>query len=152
MAVISRRSVIAAGFLGTLLGASNPSSAAGTQTGRVVLSGYDPVSYFTEGRPEKGLPEFSASYDNATYWFKDAKHQSMFVSDPERYAPQYGGFCAIDLSRGNLTDPDPEAWAIKDGKLFVFGKKAGMSIFADQGASIVEKSNERWPEMRQRVQ
>jgi hypothetical protein len=152
MVSISRRSVIAAGLLGSLVGAAKPSSAAGTQAGRVVLKGYDPVAYFTEGRPEKGSPSFTASYDNATYWFKNAKHQSMFVSDPERYAPQYGGFCAIDLTRGNLTDPDPEAWAIKDGKLFVFGKKTGMSIFAEQSASIVEKSNERWPEMRQRVQ
>src|SRR5262249_44611279 len=88
---------------------------------RLALSGYDPVAYFTEGHPEKGLPEFTAVFDDATYWFKSAEHRAQFASNPERYAPQFQGFCTIDLSRGLKTEPDPEAWSIVDGKLYVFG-------------------------------
>ena len=112
---------------------------------RIVLRGYDPVSYFTDGKPEQGLAELSASYDNGTYWFKNADHRAMFVANPDRYAPQFGGLCAIDLSRGTKTEPDPESWTIADGKLYVFGKKRGPSVFAEQGPSIVAAATKNWP-------
>lgn len=115
---------------------------------RVSLRGYDPVSYFTEGKPEKGDPAFRAEYDNATYWFKSSEHRSLFVTDPERYAPQFGGFCTIDLSRGLVTEPDPEAWAIADGKLYVFGKKRGPSLFAENGSEYVPLATKNWKELR----
>src|SRR2546426_853042 len=67
---------------------------------RVALSGYDPVAYFTDGHPEKGSEAFAATYDDATYWFKSAEHRAQFLADPDRYAPQFGGFCAINVSRG----------------------------------------------------
>src|SRR2546423_3233974 len=83
---------------------------------RVALKGYDPVSYFTKGRPEKGSAEFAAAFDGATYWFRNAEHRARFVADPDRYAPQFSGFCAINISRGQKYEADPEAWAIADGK------------------------------------
>jgi YHS domain-containing protein len=114
---------------------------------RVALSGYDPVSYFTEGRPEKGLAEFTASFDDATYWFKNAEHRSLFIANPERYAPQFQGFCTIDLSRGVKAEPDPEAWTIVNGKLYVFGAKRGPGVFAQDSAAILGKVDEKWPEL-----
>jgi len=116
-----------------------------TNKPRIVLSGYDPVSYFTEGKPEKGLADLSATYDNGTYWFANADHRAMFVANPDRYAPQFGGLCAIDLSHGVKTEPDPEAWTIADGKLFVFSDKRGPSFFAEQGPSIVAAATKNWP-------
>jgi hypothetical protein len=115
---------------------------------RVALSGYDPVSYFTEDRPEKGSAEFSADFDDTTYRFKSAEHRAMFVADPERYAPQYDGYCAITVSRGAKAEPDPEAWAIADGKLFVFMSKRGVPLFQQQTASILSKANETWRTLR----
>jgi hypothetical protein len=115
---------------------------------RIVLSGYDPVSYFTEGKPEKGLAELSAPYDNGTYWFTNADHRAMFVANPDRYAPQFGGLCAIDLSHGIKTEPDPEAWTIADGKLYVFSAKRGTSFFAEQGPSIVEAATKNWQKLK----
>jgi YHS domain-containing protein len=131
--------------LGVFIPASAPLAEDATRSSRIVLSGYDPVSYFTEGKPVKGLAELSASYDNGTYWFKNADHRAMFVANPDRYAPQFGGLCAIDLSHGIKTDPDPEAWTIVDGKLYVFSDKRGPSFFAEQGPSIVEAAARNWP-------
>jgi hypothetical protein len=150
MRYISRRAVCGA-FVSlltiaghrTLLGAEP--SAAGK---RVALQGYDPVAYFTDGRPEKGSPEFTAAFDDATYWFKSAEHRARFVADPDRYAPQFSGFCAITISRGAKYEADPEAWAIADGKLYVFGGKESVPMFRRQTASIVEKANENWSELR----
>src|SRR5437868_1430168 len=115
---------------------------------RVALKGYDPVSYFTAGKPEPGSAEHQASYDGATYWFKNAKHRALFVADPDHYAPQFGGFCAINVSRGEKYEADPDAWAIADGKLYVFGGKAGVPIFQQQTAGIIEKAGENWAQLR----
>ena len=73
---------------------------------RLALSGYDPVSYFTDGRPEKGSAEYQAAFDDATYWFKNAEHRATFVGDPDHYAPQFRGYCAILLSRGEKHEAD----------------------------------------------
>ena len=115
---------------------------------RLALSGYDPVSYFTEGHPEKGSAEYSAAFDDATYWFKSAEHRAMFVADPDHYAPQFKGYCTIMVSRGVKQEADPEAWAIADGKLYVFSVKQGVPLFEQQTASITEKAAANWPELR----
>ena len=67
---------------------------------RIALDGHDPISYFDAGRPEKGSSQFSFAFDDAVYWFKSAGHLAKFVADPERYAPQYGGYCAVTMSGG----------------------------------------------------
>src|ERR1700738_5510197 len=82
---------------------------------RLALSGYDPVSYFTDGHPEKGSTEYQASYDDATYWFKNPEHRALFVADPDHYAPQFRGYCTASLSRGQKVEADPQAWVIADG-------------------------------------
>jgi len=115
---------------------------------RLALSGYDPVSYFTDGHPEKGSAEYQASYDDATYWFKNAEHRATFVGDPDHYAPQFRGYCANFLSRGEKFEADPEAWAIADGKLYVFASKAGVPVFRAQTASTIEKATENWAKLR----
>ncbi len=129
------------------LAADNSSPAAGL---RLALRGYDPVSYFQVGRPEKGSAEFSAPFDDAVYWFKNADHQAMFVADPDSYAPQYGGRCAIGVSRGRVLEPDPEAWTISDGKLYVFHSKSGVPLFQQQTAAIVEQATANWPGLYKR--
>jgi hypothetical protein len=115
---------------------------------RLALSGYDPVSYFTPGHPEKGSAEFSAAFDDATYWFKNAEHRAIFLADPDHYAPQFNGYCTVMMSRGEKYEADPEAWAIADGKLWVFGSKPSVPLFQQQTASIIEKATANWPELR----
>ena len=116
---------------------------------RVALQGYDPVSYFANGRPEKGSPDLTASFDGATYWFATAEHRDRFSGDPDRYAPQFAGFCAINIARGEKYEADPQAWVIADGKLYVFGAKEGVPIFRAQSTGIIAEAKQHWPELRQ---
>ena len=115
---------------------------------RVALQGYDPVAYFTRGRPEKGSPEFTATFDDATYWFKTPEHRATFVADPDHYAPQFQGFCTVTLSRGAKYEADPEAWVIADGKLYVFGAKEAVPMFRAQTASVIDKATDNWAKLR----
>jgi YHS domain-containing protein len=116
---------------------------------RLALSGYDPVSYFTDGHPEKGSAEYQASYDDATYWFKNAEHRATFIADPDRYAPLFRGYCTVTLSHGAKLEADPEAWVIADGKLYVFGSKEAIPVFRAQTAGIIEKATENWAKLRE---
>jgi len=98
-------------------------STALAQNIRVVLKGYDPVAYFTDGKPVKGDTGISYDWDDQRFYFASAKHREMFAADPERYAPQFGGYCTGSMSRGVRNEGHPEGWVIADGKLFVFGAK-----------------------------
>ena len=115
---------------------------------RLALSGYDPVSYFVDGHPEKGSSDYQASYDDATYWFKTPEHRATFVADPDHYAPQFQGFCTVTLMRGARLEADPEAWVIADGKLYVFGAKEALPVFRAQTASVIEKATDNWGKLR----
>ena len=89
---------------------------------RVVLKGYDPVAYFTESRPVKGVPEFSYDWDGERYLFSSAANRNKFAAAPERYAPQFGGYCTGSMSGKMQREADPQAWIISDGRLYVFGQ------------------------------
>ena len=115
---------------------------------RIALRGYDPVSYFTEGRPQKGTNEFLFAFDDAIHLFTTDEHRAIFSADPERYAPQFAGFCTRSLSRGEKVEADPEAWTITNGKLYVFSGKPGVPIFQDQPVAIARKASENWPGLR----
>lgn len=86
----------------------------------IALGGTDPVAYFTQGEPVEGSAEFSAAYMGATWHFASAEHRDLFVGDPEKYAPQYGGFCAFGVAVPKYKiSTVPEAWTIVDGKLYL---------------------------------
>ncbi|HEX2256508.1 MAG TPA: YHS domain-containing (seleno)protein [Afifellaceae bacterium] len=138
----------------TLAGLIGGAVAAGEVTSpvpgkRVALSGYDPIGYFTKGEPVKGSSEFWFAFDDTVYFFASAQHRAMFVEDPERYAPQYDGFCTMALSAlATKLEPDPEAWVIHEGRLYVFGKKLGAEKFKESPDVIADKANAAWPSVR----
>src|SRR5690242_3849729 len=82
----------------------------------IAIKGYDPVAYFTQSRPVKGTSSFTHSYMGATWWFVNPEDRDLFVRDPGKYAPQYGGYCAYGVSQGHAVEIDPEAWRIVEGK------------------------------------
>jgi len=106
------------------------------------MKGYDPVSYFTDGKPTRGFPEIEYEWDGLRYRFARAEHRELFKAEPVRYAPQFGNFCAMALSKGELVEADPENWLISDGKLYVFGKSVGPDLFRKDLASNVTKANQ----------
>jgi YHS domain-containing protein len=143
MTLLSRRAMLGVALISAI--PAQAQNALLLADNRVAIRGYDPVAYFTIRQPVKGLPEFVAEYDESTYWFSTAEHRNMFVADPDRYAPQFRGLCAISVSLGMVNEPDPEAWAIANGKLYLFNSKDGVTYFRQQTASIVSKATEIWP-------
>ena len=93
------------------------------------------MSYFTAGHPEPGSAQFSFPFDDTNYWFASEEHRRMFAADPERYAPQFKGYCALSVARGLRVEADPEAWTISNGKLYVFGTKDSLLEFKANPAS-----------------
>lgn len=85
--------------------------------GAVVIHGYDPVAYFTDEKPVKGDAAHSATCQGATWHFASAANRDMFTAAPEKFAPQYGGYCAWAVANNYTATNDPDAWSIRDGKL-----------------------------------
>jgi len=92
----------------------------------LAIKGYDPVAYFTEGRPVKGLATFTHDFDERRYFFANAKNRALFAADPERYVPQFRGLCAAGLADGRIVEPDPTAFVVRDGKLYLFEAQRGV--------------------------
>lgn len=115
---------------------------------RIALSGYDPVAYFADGKPAKGSREHWLAFDDAVYLFKSAAHRERFAAQPERYAPQYAGFCAGGVSKGYKAEPDPEAWLIANGRLFVFQYKDRVEMFRQKIAEVEAQASANWPAVK----
>jgi YHS domain-containing protein len=120
----------------------------GQQTARVALKGYDPVAYFADGGPVKGVPAFSFTFDDVIYYFASAEHQKLFAADPDRYAPRYSGYCAMSLSRGMKVEADPHSWAISNGRLYVFAAMEGPSRLAGDSAGTIAKADANWAALK----
>ena len=110
----------------------------------VAIQGYDTVAYFTEGKPKKGLPEYEAVWQDAKWHFSNKKHKELFISNPERYAPQFRGFCALGISIGKKWDPDPIAWSIVDGKLYLNYDDIGRKKFIESSKDKIAKAKGNW--------
>ena len=115
---------------------------------RIALRGYDPVAYFADGQPAKGSPEFWYAFDDVVYLFRSAQHREKFAADPERFAPQYDGYCAGGISKNYKVEPDPEAWIVTNGRLFVFQFKDRIPMFRKIIDEVAAKANENWPGLR----
>jgi YHS domain-containing protein len=116
--------------------------------GRTALSGYDPVSYFTPGRPEQGSAAFSYPFDQTNYLFVSDKHRKMFASNPGRYAPLFRGYCVTGVSKGIKFEGDPGQWTIWKGKLLVFGNAAAKAEFDADPAGVARKANMAWQTLK----
>lgn len=114
---------------------------------RVVLKGYDPVAYFTENRAVRGAADVSADFDGGRYLFSKAQNRQVFIRDPDRYTPQFAGFCTAGLSKGNKVEANPEIFIIANGKLYTFASmRAKKAALADSG--LIARAENHWREKR----
>jgi YHS domain-containing protein len=91
---------------------------------QVALEGYDPVSYFLKNKAVEGKKEHAAKVDGITYYFASASNRDLFAKDPQKYKPQFGGWCAYAMgATGEKVEVDPETFKILDGKLYLFYNK-----------------------------
>jgi YHS domain-containing protein len=108
--------------------------------------GYDVVSYFTAGKAVAGTDRHTTEYGGVKWQFSSAENLATFKSDPAKYAPQYGGFCAWGASVGKLFDVDPvNGWKIVDGKLYLNFNADINTTFGKDPESFIAKANRNWP-------
>lgn len=112
----------------------------------LMLLGHDPVAYFTVGRPVRGDPAIAAEHDGVRYYFSRSEHREMFLKEPARYAPQYGAFCASGAAYGVKLGSDPTEWAVREGRLFIFGDILGHEYWDVDPDWHIKHADQMWPE------
>ena len=129
---------------------------------RVMLKGADVVAYFTQGRYVQGSPQYRSRYEGVTFRFASAEHKALFDAAPQKYLPQYGGYCANGIVYAIPWGGDADTWRIVDGKLYIFGGQGSKDAFeldvpgniklADQyWADEVDGSNSFWQRSKRLV-
>lgn len=113
----------------------------------VALKGYDPVAYFEQGRPVKGSPKFPHEWMGATWWFASAENRDLFSKDAQKFAPQFGGYCAYAVSEGYTANIDPEAWKIIDGKLYLNNSKGVQKRWEQDVQTRIGAAEKNWPSL-----
>ena len=111
------------------------------------IAGYDPVAYFTEGKPVAGSPEHTFEYKGSTFLFASQANRDAFVADPEKYAPEYGGFCAFGAAGGYKAKIEPEAFTIVEDKLYLNYNEAIQKKWRGDIPGYVAKADKNWPEV-----
>jgi YHS domain-containing protein len=113
----------------------------------VALKGYDPVAYFMEGKPVKGKKEHQHEWMGAKWYFSTAANRDLFAEAPERYAPQYGGYCAYAVSRGYTADISPDQWKIVEDKLYLNNGWLATKLWKRNIPENIRKADENWPKI-----
>ncbi len=111
----------------------------------IAIKGADPVGYFKQGKVVRGSDRFSYQWNDATWHFASAENRDLFASNPEKYAPQYGGYCAWAVSQGYTAPIDPDAWKIVDGKLYLNYNKRIQRTWERDIPGNIAKADRNWP-------
>jgi hypothetical protein len=116
--------------------------------GTVAIHGYDPVAYFTMGKPVEGDPSISYRWLGAEWRFANEDHRARFMADPVAYAPQYGGLCADGVAYDTMTvNIDPQLFRIIEGKLYLSYDAGGMAEF-EETKGFIAKADANWTHVR----
>lgn len=129
----------ASAFAGNLVNVSGASKAA--------VNGFDTVAFFTDSKAVNGSPFITAEYQGAVYYFASEEHKSLFTANPEKYAPQCGGFCAYGVALGKLFPVDISTWQVREGKLYLNLNPDILKKFNEDIASQVTKAEKNWPDL-----
>jgi YHS domain-containing protein len=138
----------AAGSMGALAEVRSIAQGAAPATERLGLKGYDPVAYFTLAAPTPGLADYEYVYDGLRYRFANARHRDLFKANPEKYAPQFGGSCAMNMSNGVRREADPTIWVISNGNLYVFAGTGGADRFRQDPQVAASKAATNWKNLK----
>ncbi|MEP3482307.1 MAG: YHS domain-containing (seleno)protein [Fuerstiella sp.] len=111
----------------------------------VAINGYDPVAFFTDKKPVNGNFQIAAKHRGATYFFASEAHKAMFQKNPDKYAPQCGGYCAFGVSVGALFPVDINTWQVRDNKLYLNLNPGILKMFNQDIDSNIAKAAKNWP-------
>ena len=114
-------------------------------TNGIAINGIDRVGYFLEERPIEGDMAHAVDWDGAKLLFASAENMEMFQSDPERFAPKYGGYCAYAVSKGYTATTDPKAWSIHNDRLYLNYSRPVRALWALDKDGHIASANANWP-------
>jgi len=114
----------------------------------VGAGGYDVVAYHTEGTAKAGTGWHVASHLGTTYLFSSKKNRKLFAKNPEKYLPEYGGYCAYGLSVGKKFYADPTVWKVVDGRLFLNLDNKIQKKFEKDLSGNIHKADANWPKVK----
>lgn len=112
---------------------------------KVAVNGFDPVAFFTDAKPINGSPSISAEHQGATYFFTSEEHRKLFAAAPDKYAPQFGGFCAFGVALDKLFPIDISTWQVRDGKLYLNLNPDILKKFNADFVDNLAKAKTNWP-------
>jgi YHS domain-containing protein len=118
----------------------------------LALRGYDPVAYFEVSEPTKGRPEHSFVHKGSRFLFASAANRQKFAANPEKYAPQFGGFCALGTANGYKVSTQPDAFKVVDGKLYLNYNRKVLDLWTKDEPGYIAKANANWPEVAKQAQ
>ena len=147
-ALLSRiaASIAALAFLTLSAMAGEPETFTGSIDG-VAINGYDPVAYFRQKAPVRGSAEFTTQWKGVNWRFASQENLDLFEAEPERYAPQYGGYCAWAVSQGYTAKTDPRAFSLIDGKLYLNYSRGVQATWAKDLAGNISRGDANWPKV-----
>ncbi len=134
-------------FIAALLFSASANADIYTNKHGVAIRGYDPVAYFEQNQPTKGKKTISVKHDNgATYRFSSEANRDLFVANPDKYLPQYGGYCAFGVAMAvQKFATDPKAWSIVDGKLYLNLNPKVQKRWKTDVPGFIRGSENNWP-------
>ena len=115
---------------------------------QLMLLGFDPVAYFTTGKPTRGKHTMPASHEGRTYYFSADENRRTFIASPAKYEPQYGGFCSNGSAYNVKLSSDPTQFAVRDGRLFIFGDVMGKEFWLLDADTNIRHADSLWPGIR----
>ncbi len=139
---------VGAQFVAPLLGPTSQFAKYNVDSAKVAIHGYDTVAYFTEGKPMKGRDEFEQTWEDARWQFASATNLELFKANPQRYAPQFGGYCAGGLAVGEYADGDPELFMITDGKLYLIKNEKYQTVWNGSPETSIHFGEYNWEHFR----
>lgn len=149
MTALSRRSALGLALAApALLVLSRPALAREPQIyseGGIAIDGSDPVAYFAENGPVPGVSANQVDWNGATWRFSGAANAEAFAANPEKFAPQFGGYCAFAASRGYLAPTTPEAWTVYEGQLFLNANLRARELWLQDVPGNIAKGRANWP-------
>ncbi len=132
----------------TLFSLTAVAQAAGHTNSTPAVQGYDVVSYQAEKRPVRGNGHFTAVHDGETYIFSSQENLETFKTDPERYVPAYGGYCAYGVSVGKKFVGDPEVWRVVDNRLYLNLDANVQDAWLKDVPGRIKAADEKWQEIK----
>ena len=118
------------------------------KTGEEAIRGYDVVAYFNDGKAVKGDKTITREWNGAQWNFSSKANLDSFSANPEKYAPQYGGYCAYGTADGHKAPTDPNAWTILDGKLYFNYNKQVQEMWKKKQPEFIKKADTNWPKIK----